>query len=111
VRIRNNPDFPLRGLICSNCGRAFTGGWTRGKLGIKYAYYNCGNKACEKRKAIPKKIYENEFTDFLSKLTPAEIQMEVLKEAIKLAFKQEMGLVVKNNDGIEKNIVQLQKQK
>lgn len=42
---RNHPDFPLRNFMrCAKCGNKLTGSWSRGRKGIKYAYYSCYNK-------------------------------------------------------------------
>ncbi len=33
-RQRNNPDFPLRGIVrCETCGRPLTGSWSKGRNG------------------------------------------------------------------------------
>jgi hypothetical protein len=88
-----------------------TGGWTRGKLGLRYAYYGCGKKECTCRKSIPKKNFEDEFTEFLLDLVPKQEDLEILAESVKLQFKQETGLLVQNNIGVEKQISQLKKEK
>lgn len=38
-------DFPLRRVVrCGKCGIGLTGGWSTGKMGVKYAYYWCARK-------------------------------------------------------------------
>ena len=37
---RNNPDFPLRGVLKCGCGSTLTGCWSKGKT-APYAYYRC----------------------------------------------------------------------
>ncbi len=110
-RNRDNPDFPLRGLVSGLCGHNITGGWTRGKLGLRYAYYGCGKKECTQRKSIPKEKFETEFTEFLLDLVPKQKDLELLAESVKMQFKQETGLLVQNNKGVEKQITELKKQK
>ncbi len=43
-RIKDNPEFPLRGIIRCTCGNPLTGAWSKGEH-AKYAYYIC-NKRC-----------------------------------------------------------------
>ncbi|GAG02237.1 unnamed protein product, partial [marine sediment metagenome] len=44
-RKRNNPDFPLRGLIhCYACNKLLTGSWSNKKR--KHAYYHCRDGKC-----------------------------------------------------------------
>lgn len=110
VRNRNHPDFPLRGLLCG-CGTSFTGGWTRGKLGKRYAYYSCGKKNCELRRSIAKTIFETEFSEYLESLTPTEKNLRVLEDAIKEVYKQELGLVTTNKKNVETQIKSLKERK
>src|SRR3989344_737860 len=89
-RNRDSPDYPLRGIKCGGCGRNLSGCRTRSKTGRYYQYYGCPNGDCPKRTAIKKLDLETDFTKFLSELTPDNDYFDVLKEAIKLAHKQEL---------------------
>ncbi len=41
-RLRQNPDFPLRGFAsCEKHGKALSGAWSRSKTGKLYGYYRC----------------------------------------------------------------------
>jgi len=66
-----NPLFPLRKTVfCGCCGRQLTGSSSRGRR-IKYHYYHCYNKKCQMYgKAIKKDKLENEFLDYLNRVTP-----------------------------------------
>ena len=66
-----NPDFPLRGFVmCSACGKAMTGAWSKG-CRRRYAYYRCETRGCaQKSKSIPKAKVENGFEDVLKSLQP-----------------------------------------
>ena len=51
-RSQDNPDFPLRRLVkCARCGQVFTGSWSKGRTGQKYAYYFCRDR-CETGKSV-----------------------------------------------------------
>ena len=110
-RNRYHPDFPLRGVQSGLCHNNMTGGWTTGKMGVKYGYYDCVKKDCGLCKPVRKEIFEQEFTKFLESLVPKQKDLEILAESIKLQFKQETGLLVQNNTGVEKQIAELKKQK
>ncbi len=68
-RVRDNPTFPLRRFArCGKCGAALTGGFSKGKMGVKYPYYRC-QKACS-GKSIPARLAETELMDVLKSITP-----------------------------------------
>jgi DNA invertase Pin-like site-specific DNA recombinase len=68
-----NPDFPLRrAVICGNCNHPLTGSAPCGNGG-RYYYYHCQNHECTMfGKGIPKKILEEEFSEYLKKILPKE---------------------------------------
>ncbi len=110
-RNRNHPDFPLRGVECGACGKNMTGGWTRGKLGRRYAYYSCSNSNCPRRKSIKKDSFEQDFTDFFQSITPDKKRLDLFMAALKLAFTSMTTTENKKNQLIEKNITTLEQQK
>ena len=93
ARNRDSPDYPLRGIRCSGCGKSISGGKSRSKTGKYYQYYACFCLECKKRTAIKKKDLEDDFTKFLLKLTPSSKDLDVLAETIKLAHKSELNYV------------------
>ncbi len=68
-RKKENPDFPLRGLvICGECKNTLTASWSKGKnKNNRYGYYFCQNKQCRKIKA-PKEALETSVLDFLQRV-------------------------------------------
>ena len=111
TRNRNHPYFPLRGLKCGHCGHSMTGGWTRGKLGKRYAYYSCGNSNCEARKSISKKEFEGQFTNFLLRLTPRQEQLDLLKEILVEVYRSETSQMIKERTQRDHQIQKLVEQK
>ena len=107
-RSRDNQNYPLRGIKCSGCGKSITGGKTRSKTGRYYDYYGCMNGECLKRKSIRKVDLENDFTNFLVELTPRDDYLEVLKEAIKLAHKNELTSVTTTENRLSAKIAELE---
>jgi DNA invertase Pin-like site-specific DNA recombinase len=106
-RSRDNPDFPLRGVGCSGCGGHISGGWTKGRHGGRYPYYACFKKGCPKRGTIKRSDMEGAFTAFLKTTTPNEEYFDALEEALKIAYKTEMGNVIKTNQMVDSEIEKL----
>ncbi len=65
---KQNEDFPLRGVLCGECGKPMTGSWSRGRKN-RYAYYYCG-QGRHKAPSIPKDQFESEFVDCLLQIQP-----------------------------------------
>ncbi len=55
-------DFPLRGSALCPCQRFFTGSWSRGEYGHRYAYYRCPH--C-KGKSFPRDSFHSYFIALL----------------------------------------------
>lgn len=101
-RLFNNPDFPLRRfIICSVCNKPFTGCWTKGKSGKKFAYYYCVNKSCDKYALmIGREVIHNEFYTYLKSIKPKQEFIEVFKKIFLLKYKERQKEI--KSDYIEK---------
>ena len=75
----HNPDFPLRVTARCVCGGRFTGNWSRGQLGGRYAYYHCAK--CHK-KSVKKEVFEEQFMEFLTRLAPKKEEMGMFRASI-----------------------------
>ena len=104
-RSQDNPLYPLRGVKCGGCGRSITGGKTKGRHRY-YEYYGCYCSECSKRTVIKKEEFEKDFTVFLERLTPDDQLFEILKEAIKIAYKQEFESTVTTKRKLEIQILE-----
>ena len=85
---RDNAEFPLRGISCS-CGRNISGGFSTGKKKKKYAYYGCINPTCTTKKAIRKEDFEKEFSEYMRSITPNEVLLDGLGEALRVVHRKE----------------------
>jgi DNA invertase Pin-like site-specific DNA recombinase len=92
-RNRDNPQFPLRGILCGYCGKSISGGnTTNGKNHKRYAYYGCsGKQQCSNpgMRGVHKHDFEDEFTDFLVKITPDDDMLEAQQEAIRVTYEKQ----------------------
>ena len=78
-----NETFPLRHFIlCPNCNRPLTACMSKSKSGKKYPFYKCYNKNCHGLKSISKDKLEDEFHDFLKRITPSEIVLKNYKKIL-----------------------------
>ena len=102
-RNKDDPLFPLRGIKCGSCGKNISGGKTKGRHQYYY-YYGCYCYECSKRTAIKKEDLENDFTMFLKELTPDNDFIEILKEAIKIAYKEEFESTTSTKIKLESKI-------
>ncbi len=111
ARNRDSPDYPLRGIKCSGCGKSISGGKSRSKTGKYYQYYACFCAECDKREAIKKDDLEKDFTKFLLKLTPNHKDLDVLAEGIKIAHKGELSYVAEEEQKFNLKIEGLKEKK
>ena len=71
ARNRNNPDFPLRNFVrCGTCHKPLTASWSKGKMGVKYAYYRCQNRKCPSPVNVRRQDLEDTFSGFLRQQQP-----------------------------------------
>lgn len=85
---RDHPGFPLRGVLCDECGRALTGGYSKGRNQM-YAYYSCITPSCPHKGSIKKDTLEVAFTHFLESLTPHDGLLEAFAEAVVVVYEHE----------------------
>jgi len=109
-RNRYHPDFPLRGIRCGACGGRISGGWTTGRS-KRYAYYGCSNKDCPVRKAIQKEKLESAMTKFLEGLSLQSGYVEIIKEAVLIAYRSETRMIRGENKRFDEEIDKLTKRK
>lgn len=82
---RQNKDFPLRGVICAECGQPMTGSWSKGRSN-KYAYYYC-NRGNHKSPSIPKNTFETLFLELLKSIEPKPELVALFSEMVKEKWK------------------------
>lgn len=87
----DSPDYPLRGFIrCARCGRLLTAGWSKGKMGVRYAYYRC-LRNCPGISA-PRDRVERAFLDLLDHVRPSPEWLDGMRRTILGAWRQECAL-------------------
>lgn len=85
-RVRNHPDFPLRGFVrCEACARPLTGSWSKGR-NDHYACYHC-QRQCRAVNVNKAKL-EGLFVDELALLPPTPGYMRLVKDRILCVWEQ-----------------------
>jgi hypothetical protein len=85
-RVRNHPDFLLRGFVhCDTCGRPLTGSWSKGR-NDHYAYYHC-QRQC-RAVNVDKATLEGRFVDELALLQPTAGYMRLVRDRVLHVWQQ-----------------------
>ncbi len=101
-RLKDNPDFPLRGTIkCGRCGGNLSGGWSKGRS-KKYAYYICKNRCGAP--SIKVQVLNDSLISFLHDISPTKQQLEVFIMVLKMRFNQNITLLRTKRERAEQEI-------
>lgn len=101
-RLKDNPDFPLRGTIkCGRCGRKLSGGWSRGR-NKKYAYYICKGRCGAP--SIKVQLLDDSLISFLNEISPTKQQLETFSYVLKLRFNNSINLLKSKRDNAQQEI-------
>jgi DNA invertase Pin-like site-specific DNA recombinase len=87
VRSRYNPAFPLRGVICSECGGRLTGSFSRSARGRLYPYYHHQRQGCRLDRSVPKAVFEQAFIEYLQQIRLDERFEKLFVNALRQRWK------------------------
>jgi site-specific DNA recombinase len=65
ARVRYNPAFPLRRVVCTTCDGRLTGSFCRSRTGKRYPYYHHQKQGCERGVFVPTATLESLFVSYL----------------------------------------------
>ncbi len=94
-RLKDNPEFPLRGIVRCICGQTLTGAWSKGEHS-KHAYYMC-NKRCG-AKSIPVDKLNQAMIAFLSTITPTKEGLDAFIAMLRRAYRQRSTQLFKRRE-------------
>ena len=108
VRVDVSDTFPLRGLVvCEHCSKTMTAANTRGRSST-YPYYFCQNKSCtHHRENIRAEVLHGDFIKLLKKQQLKGGVDMVMSDVFDAVWKEESGLVLKNNKDTDLRIKEL----
>ncbi|HEX6503236.1 MAG TPA: recombinase family protein [Terriglobales bacterium] len=111
-RQRNNPDFPLRNFVnCGHCHRPVTASWSKGKMGVKYAYYRCQNRSCSSPLNVSKQVFEHSFVEFIRQHQPNPAYLKLFKEAVLDVWNERQSDAAALSRKLERTVAELKDNK
>ena len=106
--LRDNPEFPLRGVVrCPTCGHMMTASLSKGNGG-KYGYYSCSN--CKKSR-FRKEVLENWFVQGLGALNLDKEAVNALSAAVDANLEENRKWVRTETTRINNKITSLREEK
>jgi len=108
-RLKNNPDFPLRGyILCPKCGRKLTASKHKGEHG-NYGYYYWCQKGC--KVSYRKKDLEPQYLAHLQSIAPREETLKLLEIMFVDKLAERTQVQAEQQRKIQARIEQLNKEK
>ena len=101
-------DFKLRGiLVCPECGRKLSSGWSKGKR-QHFAYYQCSGRS-HKVKNIPRDLIENKFLELLKSLEPTKEYMDLRINLMLEKYEGKNKVILDTKKRVQKDLAKLEK--
>ena len=94
-RLKDNPEFPLRGIAKCTCGNTLTGAWSKGEH-ARYAYYIC-NKRCG-AKSVPVDKLNQAVIAFLSSITPTKEGLDAFIAMLRRTYHGRSAQLIKRRE-------------
>jgi hypothetical protein len=111
-RQRNNPDFPLRNFVqCGHCHKPLTASWSRGKMGMKYAYYRCQNRHCASPPNVRRADLEESFVEFLRQQQPNAEYLKLFHRVVLDVWNTKQADSIAMVRGLERQVNELKERK
>lgn len=106
---RNNPLFPLRGLVlCGNCGKKLSASSPKGRT-KKYPKYHCKTNQC--LHSIPEETMHDKFVSLLKNITPSKAILKLFNEIVKDAWREYYQDTYSKRRDIDRQIQELEERK
>lgn len=103
-RNKDNTEFPLRRiLICSQCQKAVTASWSKGKR-ARYAYYRCQN--CHASSISANTAHETAKI-YLSKISPTKEALDEFLTLLRKTYYKRVTQLQKRKDEADKELKRL----
>lgn len=94
-RLKDNPEFPLRGIARCTCGNALTGAWSKGEF-ARYAYYIC-IKRCG-AKSVPVDKLNQAVIAYLSSITSTKEGLDAFIALLRRTYHQRSTQLLKRRE-------------
>ena len=98
-------------VVCTVCGKPFTGSESKGRQGVKYPYYHHQKQDCAKATFIPKETFEQNFFEYLGSISPLLKYEKTFKEIVTDIWKKNYQEFDKETQQIRKDLDFLEQQR
>ena len=108
-RMKNNPLFPYKFILCPHCKKPFLGSSPTGKSGARFPSYHCARK--HNRFAVNKKDFDQAVESYINKL---EFQPEILSSlhaVILDRYRERQVKIIEEASSVGHNVSELETQK
>lgn len=110
-RMKNNPEFPWKVILCPTCNAELLGSSSRGKSGETFAAYHCGGNKSGKRSHPYFRVRKSEFDTnikvYLESLRFETGFLEGLEEKLIKKYRQREKDIVQESSLISRNVADL----
>jgi site-specific DNA recombinase len=102
-RLRNNPEFPIKTLVCcGECGKPFKGSRSTGKSGRRFSYYHCERGHMGVR--YKKDDLEGKYYGTLDKLNFGDVNKSALLSALQETWSEHKKHHIAQSERIQDEI-------
>lgn len=106
ARLKNNPLYPYKWILCSICSKPLLGSAPRGKSGKHYPKYHCARKHVQF--AVPKKDFDLNFEGFVQSLRFKPKILDAVEATFLNKYRERAKEIVQASSHIHQNIADMQ---
>ena len=107
-RLRNNPTFPFKFILCPHCRKPFLGSSPKGRSGARYPTYHCHRG--HKYYGISKTEFEGKIKDFIDKIIFTPEFLNVLEALLMDKYRINQRDVTQNSSEVNRQVAELKHQ-
>ena len=108
-RMRDNPLFPYKFILCPECGKPFLGSSPRGKSGKGFPTYHCARK--HRYIGINKKTFDSTVEAFIKSLSFQPEILTSLHAVLLDRYRERQGEIMQIASEVSHNVAELEAQK
>ncbi len=108
-RLKNNPDYPFKFILCPFCEKPMLGSKSRGKSGESFKAYHCGKTKSRKHDyfRVPKDTFDSNVTKYLRSLKSESSFMDAFELILVDVYREHEKKIVSQSSLMNQNVGQL----
>ena len=104
-RMKDNPLFPFKFILCPHCKKPFLGSSPKGKAGVGFPTYHCSRD--HEYIGVPKKKFEEDIKDMISELKPSQAFNKTFEMIIIDIYRDRQKDLITHSLDVSRNISEL----